>query len=45
MGLKAENMPQTAKEFNKLMPYVEVDLTKDFNEIAKIFSVVYLLLL
>ncbi len=35
MGLKAENMPQTAKEFNKLMPYVEVDLTKDFNEIAK----------
>ncbi len=35
MGLKADDMPQNAKELNQLMPYVEVDTTKDFNEIAK----------
>ena len=35
MGLKAGDMPQNAKGLNQLMPYVEVDLTKDFNEIAK----------
>lgn len=35
IGLKAEDMPQDAEELNKLMPYVEVDLTQDFNEIAK----------
>lgn len=28
-------MPQNAQGVNLLMPYVEVDLTKDFNEIAK----------
>ena len=28
-------MPQNAQGLNLLMPYVEVDLTKDFNEIAK----------
>lgn len=35
MGLKAEDMPQDAEGLNKLMPYVEVDLSQDFNEIAK----------
>ena len=35
MGLKAEDMPQDAEGLNKLMPYVEVDLTQDFNEITK----------
>jgi len=35
MGLKTEEIPQNAKEFNKLMPYVEVDVSKDFDEIAK----------
>ncbi len=35
MGLKAEDIPQTAKDLNKLMPYVEVDVSTDFNEIAK----------
>ena len=35
MGLKAEDLPKNAEELNQLMPYVEVDLTRDFNEIAK----------
>lgn len=35
MGLKAEDMPQDAEGLNKLMPYVEVDFSQDFNEIAK----------
>ena len=35
MGLKAEDMPQDAEGLNKLMPYVEVDLTQDFDEITK----------
>lgn len=35
MGLKAEDMPQDAEGLNKLMPYVEVDLSQDFNEITK----------
>ena len=35
MGLKADDLPQTATELNQLMPYVEVDLTNDFHEIAK----------
>ena len=35
MGLKADDMPENAKELNKLMPYVEVDISKDFNEIVK----------
>ena len=35
MGLKAEDLPKSAEELNQLMPYVEVDLTKDFNEIAQ----------
>ena len=35
MGLKADDLPKNAKELNQLMPYVEVDLTKDFNEITK----------
>lgn len=35
MGLKAEDMPKNANEFNMLMPYVEVDLATDFDEIAK----------
>lgn len=35
MSLKADDMPQNAQGLNLLMPYVEVDLTKDFNEIAK----------
>ncbi len=35
MGLKSDDLPQNAKELNQLMPYVEVDLTTDFNEITK----------
>ncbi len=34
MGLKAQDMPATAEDFNKLMPYVEVSLTNDFEEIT-----------
>lgn len=34
MGLKAQDMPATAADFNKLMPYVEVSLTNDFEEIT-----------
>ena len=35
MGLKSDDLPKNAKELNQLMPYVEVDLTTDFNEITK----------
>jgi stage V sporulation protein AF len=35
MGIKSEEMPDNAKEFNKLVPYVEVDVSSDFNEISK----------
>jgi stage V sporulation protein AF len=35
MGIKSEEMPEDATEFNKLVPYVEVDVSADFNEIAK----------
>lgn len=35
MGLKSEDMPQDAKGLSKLLPHVEVDLSKDFNEISK----------
>jgi stage V sporulation protein AF len=35
MGLKADEMPQNANELNKLMPYVEVSVSKDFDEISK----------
>lgn len=35
MGLKSEDMPQNAKGLSKLLPHVEVDLSKDFNEITK----------
>jgi stage V sporulation protein AF len=35
MGIKADEMPQNASEFNKLVPYVEVDASADFNEVAK----------
>ena len=35
MGLKSEDMPQNAKGLSKLLPHVEVDLSKDFNEISK----------
>jgi stage V sporulation protein AF len=35
MGIKSEEMPENATEFNKLVPYVEVDVSADFNEIAK----------
>ena len=35
MGLKSEEMPQNAKGLSKLLPHVEVDLSKDFNEISK----------
>jgi stage V sporulation protein AF len=35
MGIKSEEMPDDATEFNKLVPYVEVDVSADFNEIAK----------
>jgi stage V sporulation protein AF len=35
MGIKADEMPQNAAEFNKLVPYVEVDASADFNEVAK----------
>lgn len=33
MGLKLENIPTTAEQFNLTMPYVEVDLSDDFNKI------------
>jgi stage V sporulation protein AF len=35
MGIKADEMPDNANEFNKLVPYVEVDVSSDFNEVAK----------
>ena len=35
MGLKSDDMPQTADGLNKLLPHVEVDLTRDFDEITK----------
>ena len=35
MGLKSDDMPKNAKGLNKLLPHVEVDLSKDFEEIAK----------
>lgn len=35
MGLKREDLPQEAAEINKVMPYVEVDLEKDFDKILK----------
>lgn len=35
MGLKPEELPHTANELNRLMPYVEVDVTKDFSEVAQ----------
>ena len=30
MGLKSDDMPQSAKDMNKLLPHVEVDLSKRF---------------
>ncbi len=33
MGLKIEDIPTTAAEFNQTMPYVEVDLSDDFEKI------------
>lgn len=35
MGLKEEDLPQEASALNKVMPYVEVDLSADFEEIIK----------
>ncbi|MDE7476448.1 MAG: spore germination protein, partial [Lachnospiraceae bacterium] len=35
MGLKADEMPQNAAGLNQLMPYIEVEVSKDFNEISK----------
>jgi stage V sporulation protein AF len=35
MGIKADEMPNDAKEFNKLVPYVEMDACADFDEVAK----------
>lgn len=34
MGLKESDMPQNAKELNKLMPHVEVDVSQSFDEIT-----------
>ena len=35
MGLKEEDLPQKASELNKVMPYVEVDVSEDFDVIIK----------
>lgn len=35
MGVKAEDMPAKASEFNLTMPHVEVSLSTDFNDIVK----------
>lgn len=35
MGLKEEDLPTTAASLNQTMPYVEVDTTKEFEEITK----------
>lgn len=35
MGIKAQDMPQNPQELNKIMPYVEVDTTTEFEEISK----------
>lgn len=35
MGLKAEDMPAKAAELNQTMPYVEVSLSTDFNDIVQ----------
>lgn len=35
MGIKAQDMPQNPQELNKIMPYVEVDTTTEFEEISR----------
>ncbi len=35
MGLKEEDLPQQASELNRIMPYVEVDVSPDFNFILQ----------
>ena len=35
MGLKKEDLPQKASDLNKVMPYVEVDVSEDFEIIIK----------
>ena len=35
MGLKEQDMPTKADDFSKTLPYVEVDLEKDFNKIIQ----------
>lgn len=35
MGLKEEDLPTTAASLNQTMPYVEIDTTREFEEITK----------